>query len=275
MAVDYEDLVLKDLNYNSYLKIPQLLDLQTQISSPPHHDEMFFIIIHQATELWFKEILHESEKLIEGYREHSISHTLKGYKRVTAIMDLLVKQINLLSTLTPVEFAGFRDLLRPASGFQSIQFRKAEYLFGIKDAFFLKFFKSMPEVAKELSDLMSLPSVYDEFLFCLHKEYKLPQNLIERDFSQPRELNLELVNVLKTVYENPGDNYHWCLLFEAMLDFDEKFSLFRSTHMLVVERAIGRKKGTGGSAGHEFLKSRANLKYFPELWDVRNIIGTP
>src|SRR3989344_2427802 len=125
---DYKNLELKDLNYNSYLKIPELLSLQKQLSEPPHHDEMFFIIIHQTAELWFKEILHETDALINAFREGSVSRAIKVLRRTTAIMDLIVKQFNLLSTLTPVEFAGFRDKLRPASGFQSLQFRTMEYI---------------------------------------------------------------------------------------------------------------------------------------------------
>ena len=275
MTIKYDNLVLKKLNYNSYLKIPDLLELQQPISDPVHHDEMFFIIIHQAAELWFKNIMHEVEKVVDGFREPMISRALKGFKRVTAITDLLVKQINLLSTLTPVEFAGFRDNLNPASGFQSFQFRKMEYLFGVRDAFFLKFFESMPERVAELEEIRNQPTVYDEFWKCLKETAKvdLPDSFLQRDCTKNHELNEDLVQVILNIYENPGENYHFCLLFEAMLDFDEKFSLFRSTHMLMVERTIGHKKGTGGSAGYKFLQSRAHLKFFPELWDVRNHIG--
>ena len=140
MTIKYDSLVLEKLNYNSYLKVPQLLDLQELISDPQHHDEMFFIIIHQASELWFKNILHESDKVVEAFHTPSVSRALKGFKRITAIMDLMVKQINLLSTLTPVEFAGFRDNLNPASGFsKSVQFREIEFKFNVRDAFFLNF----------------------------------------------------------------------------------------------------------------------------------------
>ena len=155
------------LNYNSYLKIPELLELQKELSEPPHHDEMFFIIIHQAAELWFKEMLHETEALIEALRANSISRVLKILRRLTGIMDLQVRQINLLSSLTPVEFAGFRDKLRPASGFQSMQFRVLEFAFGLRDEFFLKFFSAMPEALAKLKSWQSRPSVRDEFRDCL------------------------------------------------------------------------------------------------------------
>ncbi|RZA08412.1 MAG: tryptophan 2,3-dioxygenase, partial [Proteobacteria bacterium] len=136
---NYENLELKPLNYNSYLKVPELLSLQQELSSPAHHDEMFFIIIHQASELWFKQIRHETAGLIQDLRAGSVSRALKKLRRTVGIMDLMVQQINLLNTLTPVEFAGFRDALRPASGFQSIQFRVIEFVYGIREEFFLQF----------------------------------------------------------------------------------------------------------------------------------------
>lgn len=275
MTIKYDNLVLEKLNYNSYLKVPELLNLQELISDPQHHDEMFFIIIHQASELWFKNILHESVRVVEAFRSPSVSRALKGFKRITAIMNLMVHQINLLSTLTPVEFAGFRSKLNPASGFQSSQFREMEFRFGIRDAFFLKFFESIPEVSQRLNEIRKQASVYDEFWLCLKSlGHDVPEDFLNRDYTKNHELNDELVETLRSIYTDPGENYHMCLLFEAMMDFDEKFSLFRATHMLMVERTIGHKKGTGGSAGYKFLESRAHLKYFPEIWEVRNHIGS-
>ena len=274
MTAEYNNLVLKDLNYESYLQVPELLGLQREISTPPHHDEMFFIIIHQAAELWFKEILHETKILVQAFREGSVSRALKGLRRITAIADLQVKQINLLNTLTPVEFAGFRDKLRPASGFQSAQFRKIEFTYGLREPFFLKFFAKMPAVVADLQVLLQQPSVYDEFIACLQKAgFATPADLLTRDHSQHHTAHPELTKTIQQIYEAPKENYHWVLLFESMLDFDEKFSLWRDTHILMVSRAIGHKKGTGGSAGQEFLKARRELKFFPDLWEVRNVIG--
>lgn len=271
---NYENLVLKELNYNSYLKIPELLNLQHELSSPPHHDEMFFIIIHQAAELWFKLMRHETAALANDLREGAVSKALKKLKRLVAAMDLMVKQINMLNTLTPVEFAGFRENLRPASGFQSIQFRMIEFTYGIRDEFFLKFFEKEPEKQKELTDILKHPSVYDEFIHALAKAgYSIPKSLLERDVSKPWIENKELVLTIKNIYENPKENYHWVLLFETMLDFDEKFAIWRSVHMLMVARTIGMKTGTGGSSGHSFLAGRAPLRFFPELWAVRSEVG--
>jgi tryptophan 2,3-dioxygenase len=273
MSIDYENLVLEKLNYNSYLKVPELLELQKLRSDPHHHDEMFFIIIHQATELWFKQILHESNRVVTGFRQDSVSRALKGFRRITAIMDLLMKQINLLSTLNPVDFAGFRDLLRPASGFQSQQFRQLEFVFGVREAFFLKFFEAMPEVVKQLDEIRNKPSIYDHFLHCLSRRFPIPKGALRTEYTQTPESHAQIMKVIQKVYHQPRDEYHWVLLFESMLDFDEKFTLFRGTHLVMVERTIGRKKGTGGSTGYDFLRSRALLKYFPDLWEVRNLIG--
>lgn len=274
-APDYKNLELKELNYNSYLKVPELLGLQHLLSDPPHHDEMFFIIIHQAAELWFKLMRHETSGMIEDLRAGSVSRALKRLRRIVGVMDLMVKQINLLNTLTPVEFAGFRDKLNPASGFQSIQFRMIEFAYGIREDFFLKFFDKEPAKKKELEEILKHPTVYDEFLRALDKAgYKVPKDLLTRDVSKPWVESPALVQTLKTIYENPKDNYHWVLLFETMLDFDEKFAVWRSVHMLMVARTIGMKKGTGGSAGYKFLASRAEYRFFPELWNVRTELGT-
>jgi len=275
MTIDYKNLVIEELNYNSYLKIPDLLQLQNQISKPPHHDEMFFIIIHQSAELWFKEMLHETEMLVSAFREGVVSRAIKIFKRITAIMNLQVQQIRLLSTLTPVEFAGFREYLRPASGFQSAQFRIMEFSFGVRNSFFLQFFEKIPAVSAKLKHIMTQPSVYDEYLLMLKKRgYPVPEGLLTRDFSAVWTINEELVNTFKDMYENPKDDtYHLVLLMETMLDLDEAFILWRKTHAVMVDRTIGQRQGTGGSAGFEFLRSRENLKTFPELWEVRNVIG--
>lgn len=272
---DYKNLELKELNYNSYLKVPELLSLQHLLSDPPHHDEMFFIIIHQAAELWFKLMRHETAAMVEDFRADSVSRALKKLRRIVGVMDLMVKQINLLNTLTPVEFAGFRDKLNPASGFQSIQFRMIEFTYGIREGFFLKFFDREPAKKAELEKILREPSVYDEFLRALDRAgYRVPPELLNRDLSQPWKESPELAQALKSVYEKPQDNYHWVLLFETMLDFDEKFAVWRSVHMLMVARTIGMKPGTGGSAGYKFLESRAPFRFFPELWNVRTLLGT-
>lgn len=272
---NYENLELKELNYNSYLKVPELLSLQNLLSTPPHHDEMFFIVIHQAAELWFKLMLHETEAMVQDLRSGSVSRALKKLRRIVGVMDLMVKQINLLNTLTPVEFAGFRDHLRPASGFQSIQFRVIEFTYGIREAFFLQFFDKEPDKKAELEATLKKPTVYDEFVRALAKAgFKVPAALLQRNVTEMWKESPELIQVIKEIYENPKEEYHWVLLFETMLDFDEKFAAWRAVHMLMVARTIGMQTGTGGSSGYKFLASRAEYKFFPELWAVRTKVGS-
>ncbi|HEX9795189.1 MAG TPA: tryptophan 2,3-dioxygenase family protein [Planctomycetota bacterium] len=272
-SVDYAGLRLEELNYSSYLRVPELLDLQHEISEPPHRDEMFFIVIHQSFELWFKEILHETDVLVEYLQRDKVSRALKVVKRVAAILANLSDQIQLLATLTPVEFAGFRDRLRPASGFQSVQFREIEFAFGLQDRFFLEFFRKDPLALARLEARLGAPSVYDEFLGALSRTgVAVPDGLLQTGAVGPRESDSELVEALCQLYWAPGENYHWVLLCEALLDLDTLFRKWRAVHVLMVARTIGTQSGTGGSAGHRFLESRLPHRFFPELWEVRNAI---
>ena len=284
MPGEYDRLKFEKLNYNSYLKVPELLSLQHLISDGPHHDEMFFIIIHQASELWFKSLLHETGLLVSAFREGSVSRALKVLKRMSAILELLTRQITLLGTLTPVEFAGFRDKLNPASGFQSAQFRMLEFTFGLRDPFYIRYFESMPEVSRRLGEILHSPGVYDEFLSCLaHAGFKVPPDILKGGAStvtgrepgrdSPRKPHEGLTRLFKEIYESPRDNFHWVLLFEALLDFDSHMAGWRHHHIQSVSRTIGAKSGTGGSSGVAFLQGRAALRFFPELWEVRTIIG--
>lgn len=270
-AADYDKLVLEELNYNSYLKVPELLELQHPQSDPEHHDEMFFIIIHQSFELWFKEMLHETGLLVQSFRAGQVSRALKVIKRVNAILEALCQQIQLLSTLTPVEFAGFRKGLGTGSGFQSVQYREMEFAYGLRNEWFFQFFEDDEFARERLRRAFDGPSVYDEFLRALAADgHGVPQELVERDTAQPHELHEGLVDCLKELYLKPEDHYHWVLVCEALLDLDTLFSKWRSIHVLMVSRTIGGQKGTGGSSGKAFLESRLPYRFFPELWEVRN-----
>ncbi len=268
---DYDDLKIEELNYNSYLKVPELLQLQELRSVPRHHDEMFFIVIHQSFELWFKEMLHETSLMVDFFDQGSVSRALKVIKRVNSILECLTQQIELLATLTPVEFAGFREALGTGSGFQSVQFREVEFAFGLRDPWFFQFFESRPDELGRLQRQCENPSVYDHFLAALAEAgYPIPAEALERDYSKAHELNPGVVQVLRDLYANPEENYHWILVCEAMLDLDTLWSKWRYVHILMVSRTIGGKKGTGGSSGAAFLESRLALRFFPELWEVRN-----
>ena len=276
MKDEKESLRLEPLNYNSYLKVPQLLDLQCELANPPHHDEMFFIVIHQTAELWFKELLHETSLLTLAFKKGEVSRVLKVLKRNIAIMDLLRKQINLLSTLTPYEFAGFRDNLMPASGFQSIQFRQFEFAYGLRDSFYLKFFAEEPEKMESLKALQATPSINDLFLQCLNAAgFEIPSSVLSRDVTETYLGNDEVSETLAKIFkQNDSKNYHWVLLLEALADFDEKVILWRKYHTTMVARTIGTKKGTGGSSGYDFLEKTEKSRFFPDIWKLRNKIGT-
>ncbi len=270
-TTEYRRIPLEELNYNSYLQVPQLLQLQEQQSEPPHHDEMFFIIIHQSFELWFKEMLHETDLMVRYFRSGSVSRVLKVVKRINAIMSCLCDQIQLLHTLTPAEFAGFRERLGTGSGFQSVQFREMEFAFGLREEFFLQFFEDDVFGVERLRARWQAPSVYDEFLRAIAAAgYPVPAHLLEGEDGHTHELDPGLVEVLHQLYQEPDDNYHWILVCEALLDFDMLVSKWRAVHILMVSRTIGGQIGTGGSSGKAFLEQRVHHRFFPELWEVRN-----
>ena len=265
-GTDYDHLKLEELNYNSYLMVPELLDLQNIQSEPEHPDELFFILIHQSFELWFKLCLHETDRMIHHLQADSVSRALKVLKRINAVFEVLGQKVQLLSTLTPAEFAGFRERLGTGSGFQSVQFREIEFLYGLKDEWFLQFFKEDEFAAERLQKRLQNPSVYQEVLASLERSgFEVPEP------GNPGEApNAELVKVFHDLYADAEDHYHWVLLFEALIDFDTAFAKWRSIHVLMVSRTIGGQSGTGGSSGKAFLESRIPHRFFPELWEVRN-----
>jgi tryptophan 2,3-dioxygenase len=268
---DYGNLQIDELNYNSYLKIPELTALQELRSEPLHHDEMFFIVIHQSFELWFKEVLHEIDLLATHIDEGDVSRVLKVIKRVNAIMTCLTQQIQLLGTLTPKEFYGFREALGTGSGFQSMQFREVEFALGQRDPWFFQFFESHPHELERLKARCEQPSIYDKLLSTLKNiGHDIPDEVVNRDFAAPYVMNDKVVGVIRDIYDQPQENYHMVLLFEALIDLDTMWSNWRSAHILMVSRTIGAKQGTGGSTGTAFLESRLPLRFFPEIWEVRN-----
>lgn len=262
------------LDYGSYLALDTLLSAQRPLSSPEHHDELLFIIQHQTSELWMKLIIHELKAAIEHLRLDRLEPCFKILARVKQVQRQLFEQWAVLETLTPTEYAQFRHVLGPASGFQSFQYRAVEFLMGNKDPNALRVFSHRPEIHRELSELLVAPSLYDEFLLYLHRRgLSVPASLVERDWSQPYEASPDLLPTLKTIYDHPHqywDAYEMC---EKLVDIDQQFSLWRFRHMKTVERVIGYKRGTGGSSGVNFLQQVVTRRMFPELWDVRTMIG--
>jgi tryptophan 2,3-dioxygenase len=266
------------LTYGEYLKIPELLSLQQR--STQHHDEMLFIIIHQAYELWFKLILHEMEKTRDSMRQGKVLRANHFMKRVLEIMKVLVGQIHLLETMTPAEFLLFRDKLQPASGFQSVQFREIEFLAGLKNPRFLKSFAYQPQLAERLQRRLDEPSL-NETYFALLRDlgYPLPPDLPDKSAQEIRGLegpNADaerlVMAALITIYQNPDSNLPLYLLSETCVEFDLQLDLWREHHVRVVERSIGFKRGTGGSQGVAYLRTTTGRKCFPYLWDVRTYL---
>jgi tryptophan 2,3-dioxygenase len=241
------------LTYSSYLHLDQLLALQVPRSQPPEHDEMIFIISHQAYELWFKLQLHELGKIKEDFRGNHLYGAIATFKRARTIMKVMVEQVDILETMTPMSFNSFRDRLETASGFQSSQFREFEFLLGYKRADLLKYQTAGTPAYDRLLRRLDEPSIYDCFYdFLEQRGVTIPRELRQRD---PR---------LPTVSPDLE------ILFELMTDFDEGFQEWRYRHIKLVERTIGSKKGTGGSLGVEFLKQSLFHPVFPDLWGIRH-----
>lgn len=259
-----------DLTYDRYLHVEQLLDLQRPQSSPPHHDEMLFIVIHQAYELWFKLVLHELESAIEHMDRQRPLRARHFVHRVVQIMKLLVQQIHILETMAPVEFLQFRHGLMPASGFQSHQFREVEYLCGLKDRRYLSFFRSDPEVQALLEARLAAPDLRESYYGMLTGlGFDIPDDISPDQDGAARDAFLK---ALVPLYQDPETHLELNLLSESLLSLDQYLALWREHHVRVVERVIGHKRGTGGSSGVGYLRTTTSKRAFPYLWDVRTVL---
>jgi tryptophan 2,3-dioxygenase len=261
------------LDYASYLRLAELLGAQKPLSAPQHHDELLFIIQHQTTELWMKLIIHELAAAIEHVRADHLESSFKILARVKHVFQQLIDQWSVLATLTPSEYVQFRYVLGPASGLQSFQHRHIEFLLGNKDARMLKVFEHLPDVHTTLDKALRTPSLYDEFLrYLARRGFPIPQEVLQRDVTQPHQPSQGVMNVLKGVYESPAKAWDAYEMAEKLVDIDEQYSLWRYRHLKVVQRVIGMKRGTGGTAGVSYLRQVADTVLFPELWDVRTEI---
>jgi tryptophan 2,3-dioxygenase len=263
------------ISYGGYLGLDRLLSAQQPLSDPPHHDEMLFIVQHQVSELWMKLIIHELRAAIGHLQADRLGPVQKILARVKQVQRQLFEQWSVLETLTPSEYLQFRDVLGPASGFQSPQYRMIEFLLGNKNADMLRVFDHAPAVQAELRAVLEAPSLYDEFLRHLARAgHAIPADVVERDFSQPHGRRPELVPVFKAIYEDTASHWAAYALCEQLIDVEESFQLWRFRHMKTVERIIGYKRGTGGSSGVGFLRQALDLTFFPELLEVRTVLGT-
>ncbi len=258
------------MDYAGYLQLDQLLSAQQLQSDPPHHDELLFVIIHQSTELWFKLILHELTAALDRVEADELQPAFKILARVKHIQSLLFDQWNVLATLTPSEYTQFRDTLGSSSGFQSVQYRKVEFLLGNRDPQMLAVHAARPAHHAELVSVLERPSLYDAFLAWLARRgLPIPPEVLERDLRQTHTPHDGVRAVFETIYRHPEDHWEAYEMAEKLLDVEEQFSLWRFRHMKVVQRVIGFKRGTGGSSGVRFLRKMVDHVFFPELWDVR------
>jgi tryptophan 2,3-dioxygenase len=256
------------LTYSSYLRLQDLLDLQQPKSEPPEHDEMLFIVIHQVYELWFKLLLHETDKVRRDFSADDLYGAVHTFKRMRTIMKTLVSQIDILETMTPRSFASFRNRLDTASGFQSHQYREVEFVFGYKRQGVTGAIPEGEEGREKVERRRSEPTVMDHFYrFLRQRGLPVPAALLNRDVTQPVEPDPGLQDAILQAYETQPD---LVILFELMTDFDEGLQEWRYRHIKLVERTIGAKHGTGGSAGVEFLKRSLFVQLFPDLWAVRH-----
>ena len=263
------------MTYGGYLHLDRLLSSQVPVSDPPHHDEMLFIVQHQVSELWIKLVIHELTAAIGYLQRDQVWQCQKVLARCKQVLRQLTEQWSVLETLTPSEYMEFRDVLGPSSGFQSLQYRKMEFLLGNKNVSMLKVFGYDPPGQASLREVLESPSLYDEFLRYLARwGHAIPDGHIDRDWSQPHVRDEALLPVFEAIYEDTARYWREYALCEDLVDLETQFQLWRFRHMRTVMRIIGFKRGTGGSSGVGFLKQALELTFFPELFDVRTRIGT-
>ncbi len=244
------------LSYNKYLKVQQLIDLQENLALPEKHDELLFIIIHQTFELWFKQILHELDATILYINERRIMRAIRNIGRVCEIERILVEQFKILETMTPHDFLLFREELKPASGFQSTQFREIEFLSGLKDEKLMRFFDE-PFAVERLNKRFGAETLHDAYF----------NFLCEREFAVDTFENRvsSVVRIIRDIERHPEE----FALQEALIEHDELVSQWRFHHIKMVERTVGSKMGTGGSEGVGYLQTTLSKRFYPEFWEAR------
>jgi tryptophan 2,3-dioxygenase len=270
VATDLRD----EMTYAGYLQLPVLLSAQQPVTD--HHDEMLFIVQHQVTELWLKQLIHELRSAMALVAADDLSPALKRLARVKAIQRQMFEQWSVLETLTPVEYVQFRDALGKASGFQSPQYRTVEFLLGNKNPQMIAVFDHDETLRAGLQADLEAPSLYDEFLrFLARRGHDVPRGVLDRDLTQPYVADPAVTAVLGRIYADPQTHWDAYEMCEELVDVEESFQLWRFRHLKTVERIIGFKRGTGGSSGVHFLQKALELTFFPELLDVRTHIGAP
>ncbi|MEH7438164.1 tryptophan 2,3-dioxygenase [Neobacillus drentensis] len=258
----------KSMSYGDYLHLDNILSSQNLVSD--HHDEMLFIIIHQASELWMKLIIHELTAAIRYISNNDLEPSFKILSRVSRVQQQLIQSWSVLSTLTPSEYLEFRDKLGKASGFQSYQNRLIEFALGNKNVHTIAVYQHQPELYEKMQEALRKTSIYDAAINALvARGLPIDQEVIERDLSKNYEPNASVEEAWLTVYRHVDQYWDLYELAEKLVDIGNQQQLWRFNHMSTVERIIGHKQGTGGSSGVTYLKRVVDQKFFPELWSLR------
>ncbi|WP_010097267.1 tryptophan 2,3-dioxygenase [Ornithinibacillus scapharcae] len=256
------------MTYGDYLQLETLLDSQKRLSE--HHDEMLFIIIHQVSELWLKLMIHEVEAATEAIQKGEYQGAFKMLARVSKTQSQIIQAWDVLSTLTPAEYMEFREFLGNASGFQSYQYRLVEFVLGYKTPHIIKIYEKDPPLHARLQTAFEAPGLYDVAIQALAKQgFSISQSILERDFSKKYEQDPTVADAWLEVYRNKDMYWDLYQLAEKLVDIEDWFQQWRFRHMKTVERIIGHKTGTGGTAGVGYLKKVLDHYFFPELWEVR------
>jgi tryptophan 2,3-dioxygenase len=260
----------KAFTYASYLALEELLSLQRPESD--EHDEILFIVIHQVYELWFKEILHEADWLVGRLAEGDTGAAMHTLKRILTILKIAVAQLDILETMTPRDFLSFRDRLASASGFQSAQFRELEFALGHKRRAMLDHFPEGTPWRGRLETRWARPTLWDALLgYLADRGVPVPEGALERDVTEPIQPDEGVQRALLAVYRRDDPAAHLdSQLLERFVDLDEGLQEWRYRHVKMVERTIGARKGTGGSAGAAYLRTTLNEPFFPDLWAIRS-----
>jgi tryptophan 2,3-dioxygenase len=261
----------QDMSYTDYLKLDNLLSSQSPLTA--HHDEMLFIVIHQVSELWIKLCLHEITAAIARIHADDLGTAFKMIARVARVQSNLIQSWEILSTMTPFDYANFRAALGKSSGFPSFQYRMLEFRLGNKNREMARVYESHPEIAAQVQTALNARSIYDESLALLARRgLPIPKEKIERDFSQSYVPDYRVTEAWRQVYRDVETHWDLYELAEKLVDLEYRFQLWRFSHMKTVERIIGAKPGTGGTQGVTYLQKALSLRFYPELWDVRTEI---
>jgi tryptophan 2,3-dioxygenase len=256
------------LTYGEYLRLDQILTAQRPLSY--QHDEMMFIIVHQTSELWMRLFLHELTGVLDCVRRDNLGPSFRMLERMARVQTQLTAIWDVLATMTPADYSAFRNVLGRSSGFQSVQYRILEFTIGNKNAEVINVHRNDPPSFEKLQQVLAAPSLYDEVLRLLSRRgYGIPENYLSRDFSEPYQSSKQVAGAWLGVYHNSVKEWDLYELAERLINLDHQFQIWRFHHLKAVERIIGHKRGTGGTSGVPYLAKALELRFFPELWQVR------